>query len=320
MRPQLRKRLIFIYEVILPILAIFSMLSLIALGEKYFHPEEQPVVLYVVDHLIWLVFMVDFCIRICFATSFKFFIATHLSEFISLLPSSPFIFVLYLLDLSRWRTGTFVLMEIIFLVKFLAYLGRCYSMQSRFFKTNLLHYAGGITIVSLVVAAQLFSICEEISYGDSIWFSLVTMSTTGYGDIVPHTAGGRMVAIFLMVAGVACITAFTSILASRILKAPDRMNSKNPHIEAIETQIRRFALLSEDEVEEMCIILKDLKAHQKVTGKLVAEEIRDFNEKEEKKLWSSLPFVRWVRAKCAGFMDDSIEIDHDLSAKKEKED
>ena len=71
MKPQRKKQLLFIYEVMLPVLALFSLFTLVALGAAYFHPERQPVFIFVADHLIWTIFAADFCVRLCFAKSFR---------------------------------------------------------------------------------------------------------------------------------------------------------------------------------------------------------------------------------------------------------
>jgi voltage-gated potassium channel len=49
---------------------------------------------------------------------------------------------------------------------------------------------------------------------DALWYSIVTITTVGYGDFYPVTLGGRITAIFVMLMGVGIIGALASILAS----------------------------------------------------------------------------------------------------------
>ena len=53
--------------------------------------------------------------------------------------------------------------------------------------------------------------------GDSVWWSVVTITTVGYGDHYPVTTGGRTTAVFVMFAGVGIIGALASILASLLI-------------------------------------------------------------------------------------------------------
>jgi voltage-gated potassium channel len=52
------------------------------------------------------------------------------------------------------------------------------------------------------------------SFGDAAWWAFVTITTVGYGDYFPVTFPGRMIAVGLMVSGIAILGTVTATLAS----------------------------------------------------------------------------------------------------------
>jgi voltage-gated potassium channel len=55
---------------------------------------------------------------------------------------------------------------------------------------------------------------EFATFGDSLWWGIVTLTTVGYGDIVPITEKGRIAGTFLMLTGVATLGLIAGTLAS----------------------------------------------------------------------------------------------------------
>lgn len=56
------------------------------------------------------------------------------------------------------------------------------------------------------------------TFGDALWWSVVTATTVGYGDIAPRTPEGRLVAVLLMVSGIGVIGVFTASVAGFFLE------------------------------------------------------------------------------------------------------
>lgn len=80
---------------------------------------------------------------------------------------------------------------------------------------------GVVPFVWLLSAALIYRFERDDgvigSFGDALWWSVVTLATVGYGDIAPKTAAGRAVAVGVMVAGVAMFSLVTAKLAERLL-------------------------------------------------------------------------------------------------------
>jgi voltage-gated potassium channel len=65
-------------------------------------------------------------------------------------------------------------------------------------------FISAATTVLLVycVAVPLFMVVEGLGLVDSIYFTTVSMTSVGYGDIVPHTVPGKLLTVALLLAAV----------------------------------------------------------------------------------------------------------------------
>ena len=68
-----------------------------------------------------------------------------------------------------------------------------------------------LPIVVLIIGTSGFMLLEKLSFIDAIYFTIVTISTVGYGDIHPTTLAGKIFGIVLIFIG---IGTFLSIVTS----------------------------------------------------------------------------------------------------------
>ena len=77
-------------------------------------------------------------------------------------------------------------------------------------------------LTALLFGTVGFSLIEGLAFLDALYFSVVTVATVGYGDIVPKTTAGRMLAIAMIVMGVGAFTGVVANGAEMVLNRRDR--------------------------------------------------------------------------------------------------
>ena len=58
--------------------------------------------------------------------------------------------------------------------------------------------------------------------GDALWWAVTTVTTVGYGDVVPESTTGRFVGAALMLTGLALIPMITSVVVSILVSQRTR--------------------------------------------------------------------------------------------------
>ena len=108
------------------------------------------------------------------------------------------------------------------------------------FWTTLLLTIFLLTFASLVIVpVEADSPNAQIANSsDALWWSLVTVTTVGYGDRVPVTDGGRILATSLMTLGVALVSVLTSYVTSSLILRGDK--EENERRERLENGIKQL--------------------------------------------------------------------------------
>jgi voltage-gated potassium channel len=157
----------------------------------------------VVEWVVWGAFTADYVARLALARRRKEFVRGHWLDLIAV--------VLPMLQQLR----------LLRMVATLLLVGRRARMANQI---RLTTYVGG-AVVGLLMFGSLAVLSVERespegnirTLGDALWWSFTTMTTVGYGDHAPTTGLGRMIAVGLMLSGIALLGVVTANIAAWFL-------------------------------------------------------------------------------------------------------
>ena len=91
-------------------------------------------------------------------------------------------------------------------------------------RRNAARYAMAIAFLTWFSAACAFTLAEDVGvdgrlagFEDALWWSAATITTVGYGDVVPVTTAGRVIGVVTMVVGISTFAIVTARIASFLM-------------------------------------------------------------------------------------------------------
>jgi len=192
---------------------------------------------------IWAVFLVEYVMRFTLARSRSVFFRANLLDLVAILPWD----VLRGMRLLR-------LLRLLRMLRGLEVLWRVSATVRGVLRTNRLQYVVVATALLIVLGGLLIRQVEPgiTSAEDGIWWSLVTASTVGYGDIAPKTSLGRLIAAGLMLTGIGTLGMITGSIATYFIGL---RGARNPHVRHIQEQLDRWDDLNHGERHELGRVL-----------------------------------------------------------------
>lgn len=148
----------------------------------------------------YVLVLLDFAIRMVLARrEARVYFKRHWFELVGLLLPvlRPFVIIVYLWRLPSFRRSGTTLRARLLITTFLFMFMYVYIVSSTVWLVE--RGTPGATIVNL---------------DDAIWWGFSTLSTVGYGDFVPITATGRVLAVGLMIGGIAIVGTTTALVVS----------------------------------------------------------------------------------------------------------
>lgn len=178
---------------------------------------------YLADHIILLIFMVDYIVRFIRSENKKKFFVENIFDLIAILPFNDVLSIFRFARLFRIARIA-ALTKTFRIFRAFGFMGVLKKRAHKFLYTNGFIYVLCTTGILIVCASFAISILEHKSFGDAIWWSIVTTTTVGYGDISPVTTAGRVIAIILMIFGVGLIGMLTGTITTFFV---DRAHEKD---------------------------------------------------------------------------------------------
>ncbi len=199
---------------------------------------------------IWGVFVVDYFARLAMARDRRRFMRRNIPDLIAIVPLDIFR-VARLARLARLVRLT----RLVRATRAGVVLWRVSKRVRGILHTNGLGKLLVATTVVIACGGAVIWWAEPgiATFQDGVWWSIVTATTVGYGDISPSTSAGRIVAVVLMLVGIGTVGMITGSIATYFLG--DRDGALDPDVEHIRQRLARWQDLSDEDRKKLVAML-----------------------------------------------------------------
>ena len=246
------------YDLIMGVLALVVVIML-AIEMTIDLQGNSVKVISIIDTIIWFIFCFDYFIRLFISKDKKNFILENKVDLISIIPFNSMFKALRVLKITRLFKLT-KLAKLTKLVKLAVFFSKFKARINKFMKTNNFNYVVYLTLVTVILGAIAISLAEKMNFGDALWWSFVTATTVGYGDISPASTLGRITAATLMIVGIGFIGMLTGTIATFFLSNNEECKSyKDDVISDVKTKLDDFDNLTREDIKNIYKVLDSLK-------------------------------------------------------------
>jgi voltage-gated potassium channel len=256
-------------EIVIGILAIISIV-LVAVESLVSVSRGVLIGIYIADLIICIVFAWDFIHRLRTSEDRGRFIRRNGFEILAMIPALA-IFALGAIPAISSALRSLRLIRVVRVIIMLARMRRVMSTGGRFLQHSHLIAMLAITLIIIFIGSFTVLVLERDTEGaeinnfsDAVWWSISTVTTVGYGDIVPNTISGRIMGMVLMIVGIGVMAAFISevsavLVEARLNKATPASDLRTSMINEIKSRIDSIETMSEGDVNLLMQMINTLR-------------------------------------------------------------
>ncbi len=248
-----------VYDFFIGLLAL--MLALMFVIDIFIDiPNEVSWTFYYIDNIVRLIFIGDYVTRLVISKSKRNFIKKNIIDLLSIF-SIRFYTRLVGLTIIPSKINSAYCIKIIKIFMLIICALKFKIRVKDEIKKSRLNFLLVLSTIFIVIGAVLISIVEGMSIGDALWWSFVTFTTVGYGDILLKTQLGKSIAVLLMIIGIGVIGVITTSITLYIANGGRKMQKsyKEKVIEDIKNKLDNYENLTSEDIEDIIKILKALK-------------------------------------------------------------
>ncbi|MEJ6400952.1 ion transporter [Nicoliella lavandulae] len=171
----------------------------------------------IIDNSTLAIFAIDYFTRLIIAKDKWKFFRHNIFDLLAILPFDSFFAIFRITRVTRLIR----LFKIMRMLRFVGVLGKFGRNAKKFLKTNGLIWVLSVATILILISSMTYSLAENTSFGEAVWWSITTTTTVGYGDISPQTPIGKVAAVILMFTGIGIIGILTSAITSYFEKDED---------------------------------------------------------------------------------------------------
>lgn len=247
------------YELSMAFLSIIIIIIIILEYINTLSPKETRM-FDITDNIITVIFAVDYFTRLILSKNKMEFFKHNIIDLIAIIPFNSIFQVTRILRITRLARLTKIF-KVFRLLRVFVLLEKFKKNMDDFFKTNNFRYALWITFTTVIIGAVGMYLAEGRSFTDSLWWSFVTVTTVGYGDISPSTTAGRIIAAVLMLVGIGFLGILTGTISTFFIKQEkgETISLKNETVNMIQSKLNNYENLSNDDLDFICNLIQSLK-------------------------------------------------------------